>query len=160
MADCPGHRNIATDSAAPLLQGALSVSNRPQGHGAKFHAVTADVESVMTAAARTKEQNAAFALDNSAAAALKRKRERECVRSSRRRKRDAAGVRVYRNPQMELLVVCALMVKYPNRTDLANHEVCEELLAKLNTEHLQTIIDCADGELRVDIKRMLRDFDR
>ena len=81
--------------------------------------------------------------------------------SSRRRKREGAGERVYRIVLNETLVAGALMASHQSPADLTDHNLCEVLLARLVESYLPSVInDCADGELRVDIQRMLRDFDK
>ena len=81
--------------------------------------------------------------------------------SSRRRQREGAGERVYRITLKETLVAGALMASHQSHDDLTDHNLCEVLLARLVEKHLPAVInDCADCELRVDIERMLRDFDR
>ena len=80
--------------------------------------------------------------------------------SSRRRQREQAGQRVFHLALPEVLVVGGLMATYPGR-DLANHEVCESLLAGLIERYLLGVMhDCQDEALKVDIGRLLQDFDK
>ena len=82
--------------------------------------------------------------------------------SSRRRQRKEAKERVFRTSLPEYVVVGALLAKFPDQEDrLIDHGVCEILLARLVKEHLWTVIhDLPNGELKVDLARMLRDFSK
>ena len=81
--------------------------------------------------------------------------------SSRRRRREEAGERVYSLTLNQTLVAGALMACDQGHADLTVHETCEELLADLVDQHLRRLIDeSTDLELKVDINRLLRDFDR
>ena len=91
---------------------------------------------------------------------LARKRAQSRAASARRRRLEKAGGRVYELPQSEALVFGALTVAYPGRTDLANHKVQQTLLTGLVDKHLRRVMDdSTDNELKVDINRLLRDFD-
>ena len=77
------------------------------------------------------------------------------------RQREKVGLRLYKIAWKEALVDGALIVLFPSRTDLANHQVRESLLADVVEKYLHRVIDdCSDGDLKVDIQRMLRDFDK
>ena len=82
--------------------------------------------------------------------------------SDRHRELKAVGKRLYRLPLKEAMVLGALMATNPDRVDdLAEHDICEQLLTHLNETTLQRVIaDVTDPELRVDIAFMLKEFSR
>ena len=82
--------------------------------------------------------------------------------SSRRRQLEVAGKRLYRLPLKEQIVLGALMATHPGRIDdLAEHDVCEQLLTHLLETTLQRVMhDVTNPELKADIEYMLKGLRR